>query len=60
MESHRVPRTGSELEFRSFRPYSATVYYVDRENGARMITVDQMASEIRLGLSKKLRKAPRI
>lgn len=42
------PGYESELEFRSFRPYTATVYYVDKENHACMITVDQMASEIRL------------
>ena len=38
----------SELEFRGFRPNTAAVYYVDKENGACMITLDQMASEIRL------------
>ena len=42
------PGHESELEFRSFRPYTATVYYVDKENRACMITVDQMANEIRL------------
>ena len=36
------------LEFRGFRPFTATVYYVDRENRSCMITVDQMASDIRL------------
>ena len=38
----------SVLEFRGFRPFTATVYYVDRENRSCMITVDQMASDIRL------------
>lgn len=42
------PGQESELEFRGFRPHTATVCYVDKENGACMITVDQMASEIRL------------
>jgi hypothetical protein len=38
----------SVLEFRGCRPFTATVYYVDRENRSCMITVDQMASDIRL------------
>jgi hypothetical protein len=42
------PGEPSELEFRSFRPFTATVYYVDKENRSCMITVDQMASDIRL------------
>ena len=42
------PGKESELEFRSFRPSTATVYYVDEENYSCMITVVQMASEIRL------------
>ncbi len=42
------PGRQSVLEFRGFRPFTATVYYVDRENRSCMITVDQMASDIRL------------
>lgn len=42
------PGSQSALEFRSFRPFTATVYYVDEENRSCMITVDQMASDIRL------------
>lgn len=42
------PGLESDLEFRGFRPYTATVYYVDKENRSCIITVDQMASEIRL------------
>ena len=42
------PGNQSELAFRSFRPFTATVYYVDKENRSCMITVDQMASDIRL------------
>lgn len=42
------PGKQSELEFRGLRPFTATVYYVDKENRSCMITVDQMASDIRL------------
>jgi len=42
------PGKQSELEFRSFPPFTATVCDVDKENRSCMTTVDQMASEMRI------------